>query len=417
VSAIEQLLVGIYDRVQRLAQQLDTIDSDLVERLIRSDEIVLIGITHRLLPAALFQAIKVRRAFWRKIQVVYPNRTNLQQLIDERQIPSECLNEWEASKIRIQNFYLRHAGQLLPHWECLESVQDLSFIGSRYKYNEQAYIQFTPLLLGSDPHDTKQIIISNNISLFDQISRAIDAVVLHSAKILHSGLPEWDLLGQYDQGIFRYLGILNRAQVANPPELEGLAFPVVLIVLYVRTFLGTRLVLQERTIYNSMNDTGTYSNISGRLCTDDVVSLHPGHFWVDFTTSNIVATNAFNDFSNLREGDVLDEIVWRRAAVRELQEELGLDIDYDRLEKRFTCYLEREKRGNLFFQIFSLQLSQELHNDELALIEQRRPDASLNQYRIKDLWHVYNERKFNSLLQAHFTDLFLPLFQQIHIAT
>lgn len=418
---MEQMSI-IYNPIQYLTQQTDVILSDLIKHLVWSDEIVLIGITHHLLPGALTQAIQERHAFWRMIQIVFPNRNNIQRLIDEHQIPEERLSEWEASRVNVQRILENGAPEDLHQWECLECIQDLSFVGSRYTHNGQTYIRFAPLLLGSDPRYTMHITIGSNTTLFAQISHTIDDMVLHRAKVLHDSkiqrtapLTEWDILGQHDQGMIRYRGVFNRANLASVQLLEGLTFPVVLIVLYVEAWEGTHVVLQERTTWNATSDIGTYSNISGRLCTDDVVSLYPDRFWVNSSTNDIAATKAFNDFSNLSEGSVLDEGIWRQAAVRELHEELGLNITPERLEKRASCHLER-KDGNLFFHIYSLKLRQELQIDELLLIHQKRPSAALRQFRKSELRQLYDQNKFNRLLQARYAELFLPLFEQINIA-
>jgi hypothetical protein len=388
----------------------------LVRQLIWSDEIVLIGITHHLLPVALIQAFKERRTFWRKIQVVYPNCDNMHRLIKERQVPDRRLSEWEASKRNVQIIFSRQHSQHSSRWECLECMQDLYFVGSRYKRNEQAYVRFAPLLLESDPRDITQLTIGSNIALFDQFSHAIDAMLICSNLLDEWAIltKEWILLGKYDKGIFYYLGITNRVNVKATATHEGMAFPVVLVVLYTETLEGTYAVLQERMIYNTPDHIGTYSNISSRLCTDDVVGLYPGRFQAEPTTNDIVATNTFNQFSGLSRRIVLENVVWRNGARRTLREQFGLDVHPDRLEKQPSHYLKRED-GDLFFQIFSLKLRRDLEIDEWEMIQQQCPYAALKQFSMSELQQLYSENKFNHLLQDQFIDLFVPMYQQVDI--
>jgi cellulose biosynthesis protein BcsQ len=273
----------------------------------------------------------------------------------------------------------------------------------------------------SDPEDigyyleTLAALVAHNLSSTDILIKNRDSFVAMVKRWPTSLNKEWILLGEYDKGSFHYYGIINSTNIRTIPEHADIVFPAIEILLYTETLEGTCAVLQERTIYNSANEIGTYSNISSRLCTDDVISLSPGRFWIDSTTSDLVASRTFDAFSGLSGGMVLDNIVWRIGAVRTLQEQFGLDIHPDRLDMRASHYLKRE-HGDLFYQIFSLKLRRDLEIDEWEMIQQQRPYAALKQLRMSELQQLHSENKLNRLLQVGFADLFLPLFEQIQIA-
>jgi 8-oxo-dGTP pyrophosphatase MutT (NUDIX family) len=129
-----------------------------------------------------------------------------------------------------------------------------------------------------------------------------------------------------------------------------------------------------------------------------------------------VATNKFNTFSGWSSGHILSDDVWKQAAVRELGEELGLEISMDRLQLRGSHYLQRDD-GNLYFQIYSLLLQSDttLNKHELDIISQRRPYVSLRQFTFPELEGLWRQQKLNRLLQNKFLDVFVPIFSELRI--
>jgi len=385
--------------------------TNLLDVLLHSDEVTLIGITHHELPDALNRALEVRSKFWSKIQIVYPNVNNMHRLIDDGIMPNNRLDEWEASRVTVQMILEGKRAQYASQWSCVDCMQPLSFIGSRAVVGRKSNIRFTPLLSGLDPRNLIPINISTNTGLFAQISQAFDLVVSNCAAIV-----EWDLIGvnHVDQSVFRYYGIIPRVSISALVTPRNAVFPITVILPYVKSLDGSYVVLQERTALNATNAIGKISTISTRVCTADVVNLHPGRFWMNLDANPRPATDTFNALSGLFEGAVLDKIVWRRAASRSLREELGLDIALNRLTE-WRQVTHDSNGSKLYFQVFALELRQDLLVDELGLIMQRRPNAAMRKYRLTELQRLYENDRLNHLLQTQFETVFLPLFQQIQV--
>jgi 8-oxo-dGTP pyrophosphatase MutT (NUDIX family) len=242
-----------------------------------------------------------------------------------------------------------------------------------------------------------------------------------------TSISEWDLFGRIitnedDEPQFSYGGIVNRAKISlelkNTQGFSEFCFPVVLIMLYTERFGDFKSVIQERTPYNATSDIGTFSNISGRISTDDV--HEPGgkgnYFTLSFDSSALVATNKFNAFCGWSAGKILPDSIWKQAAIRELEEELGLDVSPERLKLRGSHYLQRDD-GNLYFQIYSLLLLSDvsLNKHELDIIGQRRPYVSLKEFTFPELEGLWRQKKLNRLLQNKFLDVFVPNFSELQI--
>lgn len=398
--------------IQSYEGNMDRIDEKLIDRLIVAEEVTLVGITHPRLAETLAGAYEERKSFWRKIDIVFPNQANVRRLVGDS---PDKISQWENAKKSCQVFFESKGKEVVGRWGCLESEHDLTIIGGRFLGGPRDSIRYAPVLPGSGDSEVPYTEVYRGSHTFDQLSPTFD-VVVGSGLSIH----EWDFFGKVieDGRIFVHQGVMNRAKIPEETRSD-LCFPVILVMLHVETINGRKSILQERTKFNATSDFGTYSNISGRLSTDDLEidegkSASADHFRVDFGTPTFVATREFYHLSGWLPGEPVPDQVWRTCAVRELNEELGLNVDPNRLVEQATYLLPRDN-ASLFFKIFSLELYRNIKIDEFTLIQQRRPYASLKEHTLSELKTLHKEDKLNRLLQRKFEELFVPIFEKLEI--
>ena len=392
-------------------------DQVFIQRLVEADEVAIVGITHEGTATFLQEALEFRRAegrdFWNQLQIVFPSRPVLKKLIDQRS-DRDRLRNWEAGKRSVFEFLLSQNVDYLNRWECLEFDGNLPFVGNRFirKDNEVVHesVRIAPTLPGGDMKSTYYIEFFRGMPAYDQVSNAFSLICTRS-----TGITEWDIYGRLEGGEFHYQGIVNRRRLNRRKKF---CFPVVLIMLHADVETGHRSILQERTPYNGSSDIGTFSNISGRVTDMDVYVAKGLRPHVDFEYDyedkrDVVATAEFNDVTGIAVGDPLPPGTWEAAAIREAQEELGLEIAPDQLVPHCTYHLKREDR-NLLFRIFSLELRR-TPVDQLQIIEDSRPHVDLEPFDLNRLRQYHQEGRFNRLLQNKFEEVFLPIFRELGI--
>jgi hypothetical protein len=178
--------------------------------------------------------------------------------------------------------------------------------------------------------------------------------------------------------------------------------------------ISYKLILTQKNKRKPSN-IDKFSNISGWVNDLDVYSAEGQDIENrDYSeeSNSEVATEKFNNQLNLNAGCLLQEKIWKVAAVREIQEELGLIVKPDRLKPHRSAI---EPKGHKFFKIFSLKLIVNNQTNELAMIKKFRPYAGLNEngFTLTQLKEYRDKWKLNTLLQTRLDDIFLPIFQKL----
>lgn len=398
-----------------------------IRNLVNASEVCIIGITNEGLVKFLNKAFEARnKKFWRKLQIIFPSERVLTGILEQYREGSDRVNKWNEGKKAVLT-YLEglesKSPELLGRWTCLETDRDLSFWGNRFTGENRGVIRFAPILPGIDLREGTYFTLLKDMDAYDKFSKAFDA-------ILQSGMSmrEWNLYGECTEDGFIYKGIARRSCLKDVSGGKDVA--VVLIILYE----GKTIYLQKRTPFNAQEGFGKYSNISGYLSVADLASpgdegnfhqkllksLPDSHAEHDKKLVNVCldcrcATEALGEISQYKSHKrvVLPDDVWKRAALRELNEELGLfQIKKDRLEFQKKYCLRGKNSINIFFHIFSLKLMPE----EIIQIKANRPYAELNAYKLTDLEEEEMRDNFNHLLKIRYTEVFEPIFKKIGIA-
>ena len=400
-----------------------------IKKLVEADKVCIIGITHEGTKGFLAEALKERNnKFWDELQIVFPNREIIETILDEREV-EERKNAWEGARRSLFLFLIEQTKDHGPNnWQCLEFDRNLPFIGNKLIGKKNSVIRIAPILPGESAKEVFYTEILEGTKAYDQLSKAFDRVCELSLP-----LNERLVFGKLNQekSNILYKGLLERTILDKfIQETSGLnyCFPVVLVMLHTQKFGKRYSILQKRTELNATGDTGTYSNISGRIIDLDVLRSSSNTNLIQ-RYLELISKILKHSLEKNMDADYFDEIksafenmlgqeepleismdAWKQAAVREIKEELGLFINKTRLEYQRTAPLPKVDYS-LFFCIFSLDLS----NKEFEKIEKLRPDADLKPFSFNELESYWAEQKLNRLLQSEFHTVFVPIFEKLGI--
>jgi 8-oxo-dGTP pyrophosphatase MutT (NUDIX family) len=401
-------------------------DSDhfFVKHLVDADRASIVALTHEKTRHYLDTALEVRKGrFWERLDIIFPTERFLDQWVENDKSPETRKQNWEEGKWAVLRFLEATGPANTGRWKCCETDSNLTFWGNRLVKADVEIIRLAPLLPGPDLKDLRFVTFHQGIDGYQECSEAFDAMLAGSMSI-----SEWELLGDAASNKFKYVGIANRSRL---DQLSGsFCMPVMVVILYIKGMEGPKLVIQQRNRSNATDQHGSFSNISGRASVKDVScdpEITTKYFKAiakalgqikspDADLESEVATRAFNEVSELHRDDALfsGEEVWKRAALRELREELGLKLRDPGLIKHHCdrSMPDANKKHHFYFKIHSLEISrQELHE-----IQIRRPRAGLSQWTLADLEQHWKNQELNLLLQKYCKDTFMPILKdELHI--
>jgi 8-oxo-dGTP pyrophosphatase MutT (NUDIX family) len=395
-------------------RRTDDPHQEFIQRLVEADEAYVIGLTHEgtamFLRAALDTRRRKGRGFWERLLIVFPAERFMENLIDQHPTPLPRKERMRAGKRMVTSFLLGLGREHFNRWDCIEYEGAMPFVGNRFVGERLASVRIAPILPGADMKKTYYTEIFEGMPVYEQLVDAFSVICNRGVS-----LNEWDLYGTCKDLEFRYHGLVSRKRLESRSDYW---FPVVLIILHVDNDKGRHVLLQHRTIYNGDEDVDTFSNISGRLTDRDVyaavgVDDVPSYLGIE-DPGDGKATAEFSERTGLTRKAVLPIQAWEAGAVRELQEELGLEIDPERLKSHTRCLLTR-KKGNLVFHIFSLQLRADESLDEVEEVEQIRPHAELQMLSRHEIEQLQRDVKLNTLLQNRYEDVFRPILEELNI--
>jgi len=404
-------------------RKIDDSQQAFIERLVQADEVSIIGLTHENTADFLQKALKIRQAqandhsFWRQLSIIFPSKFLLGKMKEENRTYGTRLNSWERGRRSVFQFLLGQGSGCLAQWECLEYNDSLPFVGNRFITIGGASVRVAPILPGADMKETYYMEMFRGTKAYDQLSDAFIAIRNNSTRMI-----EWDLFGKRDKEEFCIHGIINRKSLHE--IMFNYCLPVVLVILYAEEVTGYKVLLQKRVFYNASSDIGTFSNISGHLTDRDVYTAEkkdPPPTWTGEQKTNVAAIYEFYKRTGLTKGCRLSKDIWETAAIRELKEEIGLEVTNDRLKYHCSCCFGDDdcskcaESHKLFFNIFSLKLRGIVDMDEVQQIKTLRPRANLFPFDLIRLQQYYQQKKFNRLLQVRFKSTFLPIFETLGI--
>lgn len=390
-----------------------------IRRLAAHDECVIIGITNEhLAERYLIPALADRRTdgkeFWRRLVVIFASSEVAARLIEER--PAEDRVQRRASGLRSVISFLRSEDPSAKFWEVAEYEGDLPFVGSWLSGGSPNSIRLSPVLPGCAVDKTFTVELPESTIAYEETKGSFIVIQNRSRKA-----GEWNLLGRVDEGTFRWRGIVSRG--ASPASVNPATYEAVILVLvHGMSARGRRVYLQLRSNLNGSTDLGLYSNISGKVTVDDVydaAGLRP-----PLLISPEEADALMGDILRhevLKPREEIPHKVWLRAAIREVEEELGLKIDESRLIDHGHLTLVRPERDtSLFFQVFSLELTSAIQEGgsvvEINEIRQHRPAAGMDKdFTLCDIRRLAEKRSLNALLAAN-VDHFIEIYRGLEIS-
>ena len=404
---------------------------NFIKRLIDADDVTLLGLTHEgtpgFLETALKERLKKRQGFWNNIQIIFPSKSSLDNIIEINRSIEEREARWLGGRKGVYNYLIGLGPEYLTKWECLEYNGYLPFGGDKCIINDKESMRVAFVLPGTDMKEVYTTEIFQGTIPFKQLSEALSLIINNCVRFI-----EWTIYGVYDEDKkhFKYRGLVNRKNMDKLIEEcdDELCFPTVLIMLHAECSGKPTSILQYRTMYNASSDMDKYSNLSGRIIDRDVFMAMGGSPPNDYIEKyNSIEfegtlnardriTTAFKKAININPNMPLPERSWKEAAIREINEELGINITQDRLIPHNEQLLHR-KNHSLYFKIYSLFLDERDNRLELDIIEEIRPKSKLEQFDHPKLERYYEDTdKFNKLLQTKFESIFIPIYKELGIA-
>jgi hypothetical protein len=431
-----ELLLGDMD-VPADSLSIDFVDQKnnqlLEQRLVNFERISIVGVTNENLVQYLDAALKRRKEagkeFWEELRIVFLARELLPSVLDYRYNKFDLpkANEdrylgWGRGVREVREFLLGCGPIVSSQWECLQFNYMLPFEAQRFGSSQgDSLIHLIPLLPNSGEQEGYFIETTYGF-LHTQFSSAVDAIMRTATPIV-----EFNVYGHVNKSKgFVLGGVVSQREWRDfkPPEGEKACFPVALILLYADVGGCHRVFLQKRTIFNTGGDFDVYSLISGKVNDEDF--FLPDLPSLQYRQRAYELSSVKND--NLRQqlskmfaaekrliiGQTISQNimknVWVKTAVRELNAELGIQAD---AEKLIDCpcppILDRGE-----FQLYVNLFALELQPEEIAQIQRVRPNANLNSFDLEKLIEFNNASptKLNHFLNVNFNEIILPLLSE-----
>ena len=427
-----------------------------MQHLVHANKAWIIGITHEGTKDFLNKALLKRGGkFWDELKIIFPSREVLKKIQDERSF-SDRETQWVIARRDLIVYLLQKSSENRDNkleWECLEYNGNLPFIGNYFEYRDgekENLVRVAPLLPIPDSSKNSKLKVDKPLEkglkrvyymeIFQkmgdpylQIHNAFKLISL-SAKTIY----EWTMFGEPPEigRPVEFTSVVEITQEADQIEesrKRGLecCFPVVIVILFVETYGVREIFLQKRTEFNSTSDLGKFSNLGGRVIDLDLIDLadttkfHKYNQKKSLLIENISETRTtlkpkisrlLQELEVIDRREAIPQAAWQRAGIREIKEELGLDLyaSENRITFQHAETLNRMKeiKRHQSFKVFSLKLKTE----ELESIKQVRPSANLKPFSEKTLRQHHKWKIFNSLLQRRFYQVYMKIFKQLGVA-
>ena len=400
-----------------------------IERLVNAERVCIIGVTNEHLVQYLHKASQERqkqvRGFWEEIRVVFLARELLPAVLDQRcqrfdfvKAIEDRLDGWGRGVREVREFFLSLGAEVGRKWECLQFNYVLPFEAQRYNDGEDSLVRVVPILPNADVQKSYCIEATTGSLLHTQLSNAIDAILRTATPIV-----EFNVYGHADaKAKFSLAGVVSQRDWRRfkPPEGGNPCFPVSFILLHTDVGGVQSVLLQNRTVFNTGGDFDLFSLISGKVNDEDFFfpdlpsdQYRRLAYQVSSSGEDNMRQKLSRMFARERNLVIRQPIppdvmkgVWEKTAIRELNAELGLRIEPDRLVPYPDPFLlDRDEGFKLYIQLYTLELQPE----ERAQIQRVRPHANLERFTLERLIECKEKQKLSVFLCAKLDEYILPL--------
>ena len=392
-----------------------------IQLLADADECMIIGISNEhLAENYLIPALAERRArgkeFWGRLVVVFPSFKSTPLYVEERAADDRVHRR--ASGLRTVISLLKSEDPSGRSWKVAEYEGNLPFTGTWTSGGSgNSRVSISPILPGCNVDETFAVELCPPTRAYAEAVKSFKAIDSQSADV-----GEWNLLGVVSGQTFLWTGIVSRSAPPAPHSVTVFE-AVVLILVHGITSRGRRVYLQLRSNLNGSTGLGLYSNISGKLTIHDAyeaaaVRQPP---LISPEDADALTADALQQ-EVLGHGQEIPADVWRKAAVREVEEELGLKVGETRLIDHGNLTLVRlERDSSLFFRLFSLELTSTTQGRrtvaEISEIRRKRPGGGMDSdFSLNDIRRLGEQRRLNALLASNL-DSFVEIYKNLGISS
>ena len=255
----------------------------------------------------------------------------------------------------MREFFLSLGPDAGRKWECLQFNFMLPFEAQRFSEGETSLVRILPILPNTDPRSSFCIEASSGSAAHTQLSGAIDAITRTATPIVEFNVY-WACRSQ---GGFK--GGVQPRRRGQPTRLAQLqtsrgwtpCFPVSFILLHTDVGGVQRVLLQDRTAFNTGGDFHLFSLISGKVNDEDFYLSElpsPEYQKLAYDVGSGESDNMRRELSKMFASEIdtvigqqfppqIMEMVWKITALRELNAELGLRVESARLVSYPTPFL------------------------------------------------------------------------------
>jgi hypothetical protein len=392
----------------------EELDRELYDAMVDADTVEIIGVTHGRMAELIDKAWLVRKQRglrpWQTLRIYFPSAEVLHTTASDPDDRPERSQQWRAGIKSVTQLLEARPGMAADQ-RVVEYQISLPFLGARVVLRGDVRFRLALPIPAISSTDRPYF----EVDLSSRFGRQVESVfktLRESSRDLFDRTVWGSVVRTDAHEEMNHAGVFS----VDPRE-EDLFRASALIILHAETAGRQRLLLQLRNQFNADDSLDTFSNISVRLfeadllaASTDAAALIPA----PRSDSDEVATTRVYHALSLADDSFIPRAAFTNAAQRECLAHLGLDIDPERLVWHTTSALSSGPK-RLFFDIYSLQLVRG-EIDEKTLIEQRRPYAGLEFFRIKDIEVLRRDGQLNSLFELRLNDVFLPIFKTLRLA-
>ncbi|WP_433598966.1 S1 family peptidase [Nocardia sp. CA-135953] len=384
-----------------------------IDELAQFDNIEIVGVTNYRLADSIDRAWAIRMSRglgpWHTLRIYYAASAILETLLPADSDVGQFRHRLNAGS-RTMQMLLNSRGQAMAKNSRISEFSFIPpFIGTWFHSDRKSYFRVSPRF----PDKPREQRIFFKVNAESELGQ--DLLDLHSRlKESSRDLFERTLWLRQLPGA-RHISVSGLH--SSSPAVDNLRLATSLVILHAETAGARRLILQERTVFNSLDSAGTLSNLSARVFESDLSAFDPSATLTIAPREEddeAVTTRAFRAVG-IGPNSTPPRGLFTIASARECLGGLGLVIDPARFVWRTNTELTLGSK-RLYFEIFTLALERS-PVDEVSLISKTRPYANMRFIAKDEIVRLRRDTpaRLNTLLRERLHDIFMPIFHELDV--
>lgn len=414
----------------------DSLEEPFIKYLEKNDTVWIVGITNEHLTEYLERAFTQRgRRRWEEVRIIFQARHLVGHFGEQ-----DRAQKWDEGLQSIVEFFLHTDVQRARKLDIRHANRILPFVGQIYEHRHVRVAFVLPvrdirncLYLNYALIDDKGLPAPQHgginpdkfydFPMFLSLKYAFENLRNSSTPLLAA-----NVVGRHvENDSFLFATLIPQNNWRHDQDL--LDYRPFHLVTFVMLYHGDRVLLQYRNEYNSTGQRYKYAVLPGKVNDEDFLTEPADRtYWEKLykmqrsfdalaggdrtkkglaNDARVLASQAFSTVTGIQTGQHVPEASLRqvslRAAIRSLDEKLGLDIaSSDRLVSlNERGYVVRKQGYSLYIKLFALSLN----DDETTIIPVRRPFSDLHAFQLEQLKNLKRDDKLTLFLEENFDDV------------